>query len=1507
MVKKTPKVTPIPKGQRPAGKKKTSDKRIVAGSADNTSVDALDIDAGPTLVVALGASAGGLEALIKFFEAVPDDTGMAFVVVHHVDPNHESLMAEILAKHTKMTVEQAKDKTVVQPDSIYTIQPDRFLKIVNGSLRLSKPEAPRGLRLPIDFFFRSLAEDQNEKAVGIILSGTGSDGTQGMKAIKENGGMVMVQDPQEASQVGMPRSAIATEIIDHILSVTAMPETLIGYAKHPYVKNSKDAKVLGDRARGSLTEIISVLKAHSPINFTLYKEGTMLRRIERRMGLRHIENATDYVALLKDNPDEAENLCADLLISVTSFFRDSESFDYLTEQVLKDLVKQRDSDTPIRVWVPACATGEEAYSLAMLIIEQISALRKNIKLQIFASDFDERALEIARAGVYPDSIEADVNPTRLRRFFEKEDHTYRVTTELRETVIFAKHNLLSDAPFSKLDLVSCRNLLIYLNADAQERSLSMFHFGLNVGGHLFLGSSETIGKHEETFQAESTKHRIFKRIGVSRYRRIDFPITPSRLAPSVGSSLGSTNLSDGSRLEDLSQKLLVERYAPAAILINTKMEALYIEGATDKYLMVPRGAASQDLVAMTRDGLRAKLSIAIRKAIQDETDVSKRASVTHKGDTVAVEIGVHPLLVDEERLFLVTFSDLPSSEEAQTNSNGHKNQSTHKLLEKELESTKHDLRATIHDLEHANEELKASNEEAMSMNEEFQSTNEELETSKEELQSLNEELTTLNAQLQQKIDSESHLVDDLNNLLSSSGIATLFLDRNFNIMRFTPTVRNLFNVISSDVGRPFADITSKIDDPELLHDAEKVLANLTRVIREVRAMNGEWFNRAIHPYRTKSEKIDGVVVTYSNITLQKKSESAAAASTMFAENIINTVREPLIVLDENLHVVQSSKSFDRKFGTQSKNLKGQSFYKLSDGQWDVLELRDLLGCVLPEKTNVESFEITIDLREEGKRQMVLNARAIQKDGGSSNLILLAIEDITENKIAQDKLLDRQARLSAILETAPDAIITCDERGTVSSFSPAAEHVFGYAASEVIGKNVKMLMAEPYRHEHDGYISHYMETGEKKIIGIGREVTGQRKDKSHVPIRLSVSELWIGERRLFTGILHDLTLEKKRREELRRVQKMEAIGQLTGGIAHDFNNLLTVVIGNLELLQQNPAVESDVESVTMALEAAELGAQLTKQLLAFAKRQPLSPKSVSLNKLVQSMQPLLTRSIGEKITIEIELDDSLNSTMADPGQIENSLLNMALNARDAMPDGGTLLIKTSNVILDEDYVATQVDLEPGPYVLISVTDTGCGMEPDVIERAFEPFFTTKGTGEGTGLGLSMIYGFAKQSNGHLAVFSEVGQGTTINLYLPPVEKPEEHSSATKQDKSRKPKGETVLVVEDDPRVRKLTVTRLETLGYKVVSAQDGPEAINIVKSNKSLDLVLSDVVMPGGMSGFEVAEQTLLLNPKLKVLLATGYAEGAEAGSKTKPAEAYRTLRKPYRITDLATALRDLLD
>jgi len=861
-------------------------------------------------VVGIGASAGGLGACRKLIDALPPGVGIAFILVQHLDPTHESMMVDLLASHTSMKVRQATDGMAIELDYLYVIPPGTYLSIDDGALRLSQPKARHGARLPFDFLLHSLAEEYGARAVCVVLSGTGADGSLGLKAVKEKGGLVIVQDPDEADYDGMPRSAMLTGAVDLVLPAARIAEALEKFAQSKALAPADPDSAPREGAPDALSEIIGLLRARTAHDFTLYKPGTLQRRIERRMAMAAIGIADmgRYLEILRGDASELERLAKDLLINVTGFFRDRQAFDLMAETIIPDLVRSHAPDQPLRLWIAGCSTGEEAYSLAMLFREEIAASGLNVKLQVFASDVDPDAVAIARAGLYPASIEADVSPARLARFFSREDHGYRVSPELRASVVFTVQDLLADPPFSRLDFVSCRNLLIYLGPEAQAKVISLFHFALRQGGVLLLGGAEAISALDGRFEAISKSQRLYRHIARSR---------PGELSLSIGGGYGARlpvrpglghAASREAALADLCRRLVTEAYAPAAILINRQYECLYSLGPTDRYLSVASGRPTHDLIAMARPGVRNKLRSAIQQASQENARVVVAGGrMSRDGDEVSFNIEVRPVLSEGEELLLVCFVDEPKRAPRRDGSARPRDAPRIAEVELELEATRMELRAAIRDLEVSSEAQKAINEEALSVNEEYQSTNEELLTSKEELQSLNEELTALNSQLQETLERHRATANDLQNVLYSTNVATLFLDAELNIRFFTPATKSLFRVLPGDVGRPLADLHSLVPDTALLADARAVLQALEPVEREIEGESGVWYIRRILPYRTEEKGVEGVVITFSDITerrhvadaleaAKQQAELATAAKSRFLAAASHDLRQPLQTL-----------------------------------------------------------------------------------------------------------------------------------------------------------------------------------------------------------------------------------------------------------------------------------------------------------------------------------------------------------------------------------------------------------------------------------------------------------------------------------------------------------------------------------------------------------------------------------------------------------------------------------
>lgn len=949
-------------------------------------------------VVGIGASAGGLEALEDLLRHMPADTGMAFVVVTHQHPGHTSLLAELLGKVTTVTVAVAADGMNVEPNHVYVGPPGGHLGILNRTLHRLNAEKEESPRLPIDYFFRSLAQDQKERAICIVLSGTGTDGTLGLKAIKGESGMAMVQQPQSAKYAGMPSSAIATGLADYVLPPAEMPGQLVAYARGPYLTAATLTTQSSLIPEEPMQKIFLLLRSRTGHDFSAYKANTIRRRIERRMNVHHIQQPNQYVRYLQENPHEIDVLFKELLISVTNFFRDPEAWVALAAQ-LTEMIKARPNNDTLRVWVPGCATGEEAYSLAIVLHECMERNKRDLDVQIFGTDLDNDAIAVARAGRYPDGIAVDVAPERLERYFSREDGTYRIRGEIREMVIFAPQNVIKDPPFTKLDILSCRNLLIYLNGDLQKRLLPIFHYALKPEGLLFLGPSETIGSLTDLFDPLQKRWKIFRRkesvaaIGALPTLPAHAPVAEKRATlPPTG-----TPVVKAKNLVTLIERLLLESFAPPSLVVNECGDILYVHGHTGAYLEPAQGEPRNNVFAMARQGLEIELASSVRECVRPGTSVaSKGIGVKSNGDIVHVDLMVTK--IDEPEalrgLLLVTFCTTPPTQTESATSQrppAPAGKDEHiARLERELQFLRESHQKTLEELETSNEELKGSNEELQSTNEELQSTNEEMETSKEEMQSLNEELSTVNAELQTKVDDLSQANDDMQNLLNSTNIATVFLDGELNVKRFTKQSTELIKLRPTDVARPISELALNLDYQNLVADCQAVLKTLIFKESEVCTKDGAWYIMRIMPYRTADNVIDGLVLTFVDIQRLKAGERAAA----FFEGVVNTVREPLVVLDAELRVVTANQSFFRTFQTTAKQTEGAPIHQLGAGQRDVSELRRLLEGVLSTTAVVQDYKVEVDLPQGGRRGFILNARRLEQEAGVRGLILLALEDAT---------------------------------------------------------------------------------------------------------------------------------------------------------------------------------------------------------------------------------------------------------------------------------------------------------------------------------------------------------------------------------------------------------------------------------------------------------------------------------------------------------------------------------
>ncbi len=840
-------------------------------------------ESSPFPIVAIGASAGGLEALELFLRHVPEDSGMAIVIVQHLDPTHKGILPEILQRATGMKVFQVIDRMPVMPNCVYVIPPNWDMSILQGVLHLFEPKEPRGLRLPIDFFLRSLAEDRQERSIGVILSGMGSDGTMGLRAIKEKAGLALVQEPASAKFDSMPRSAIDAGLADLVARVEELPGKILGYLQHARVIDRTE-RPLQEKDQSGLEKVVILLRSKTGHDFSMYKKNTVCRRIERRMGIHQIDRIADYVRYLQENPQEVDLLFRELLIGVTNFFRDPAAWAHLQEEVIPALLAEHPTGRVLRAWSAGCSTGEEAYTLAIAFKEVLTRVmpKASFTLQIFATDLDQDAIDKARQGVYPANIAADVSAERLQRFFVKEGSGYRVGKEIRAMVTFATQNVIMDPPFTKQDILICRNLLIYLTPELQKKLLPLFHYSLNPGGVLFLGSAENVSAHTDLFAPLNLKARLFRRR--DNILPAEPVVFPASFVPALpGAPKETMMLKPAANLQSLADQVLLQHFSPPAVLVNGKGDILYISGRTGKYLEPAAGKANWNISAMARDGLRGELGIAFQRALRQKEKITvKGLKVVEGAAGQTVDVTVEAIEEPEalRGMVMIVFFDVPTPPEKKTSGRSRTaSPGNAKLLELEqaLQQAREELATTREEMQSSQEELKSTNEELQSTNEELQSTNEELTTSREEMQSLNEELQTVNAEQQSRIEELARIDNDMRNLLNSTEIVTVFLDKELRVRRFTTGANKLFKLLPGDVGRPLSDLASDLLYPELTEEAQVVLRKLAFSERQIAATDGRWFTVRIMPYRTMEDVIGGVVITFTDITAAKTLEAKLRA------------------------------------------------------------------------------------------------------------------------------------------------------------------------------------------------------------------------------------------------------------------------------------------------------------------------------------------------------------------------------------------------------------------------------------------------------------------------------------------------------------------------------------------------------------------------------------------------------------------------------------------------------
>jgi len=1130
-------------------------------------------------VVGIGASAGGLAAFEAFFSGMPAGvpTGMAYVLVQHLAPDHTSILAELVQRFTTMPVLQVEDGMLVEPDHVYTIPPNHDMSLLNGVLHLLEPAEPRGHRLPIDSFFRSLAQDQYDRAIGIVLTGTGSDGTQGVRAIKAEAGMVMVQSVESAEFDGMPRSVIATGVADYKLTPAAMPSQLIAYASLAFNKPRDSEVPVAPKSEAAMKKIFVLLRSQTGHDFSLYKPSTIYRRIERRMAVQHIEAIQDYVKYLQESKVEVEALFRDMLIGVTSFFRDPDVFEVLEKQIIPQLFQNKSTATDVvRIWSSGCSTGEEAYSIAMLVREFLEDTKSQCLVRIFASDIDSRAIAKARAGVYPLSIVADVTPERLSRFFslDPSENVYRINKNIRAMLIFSELDVIKDPPFSKLDLISCRNLLIYLGSELQKKLMPLFHFALTQNGVLLLGTSEGIGDFGSLFKVLDRKAKLYQRQGslITTQRKtlgLDSSINElSNLSPMNSSNprkivAKAPELALKQPLRELLEKSLMQLVAPSAALVNAQGDILYLHGRTGMFLELASGEAGvNNILKMAREGLQQELSLALSRAVISHEPASAYGLLVRtNGHYTRVDLSVSPVATNSTSanasadaipetkspsIYLVTITDstetaksrtglmatdmapaiVDESESNSTDSNSgisSASESRISALLKELHTRDEYLQSARGELENSNEELKSSNEEMQSVNEELQSTNEELETSKEELQSVNEELATVNTQLQTKVIDLSQLNNDMNNLLSGTGIATVFVDHQLRILRFTPAACEIINLILGDVGRPVAHIvTNLVDYDRLVQDAQEVLATLVPKVIDVQAKDGKWYTMRMQPYRTIDNVIEGAVLNFVEISTLKRIQAELESDRshlQFKSTLLNAIGEAVIATDLRGKILYWNEAAERIYGWKSSEVIGKDILEVTPDEESQAHAIEIMAALKAGKT--WSGEFFVRHRVGNQFPVRVTNTPILNEQGDLTGIIGVSRDITLRKITEESLRksNELARLAVVVRDSRDAITVQELDGRIIAWNPAAAKIFGWTEAEALKMNARERI--PKSLQKDALVKEY-ELSQAEILEPYRT---QRLTKSG-----AILEVWITATALLNedGHMHAIATTERAR-------------------------------------------------------------------------------------------------------------------------------------------------------------------------------------------------------------------------------------------------------------------------------------------------------------------------------------------------------------------------------------------
>ena len=1304
----------------------------------------------PVAIVGIGASAGGLEAFTELLRALPANTGMAFIFVQHLEAKHESMLAKILTSATDMPIAEVRQGVVAEPDHIYVIPPNADIRVVGGVLQVAGRKAPMGKHLPVDTLFRSLAEDQGSRAIGVILSGTASDGTLGLKAIKVEGGITFAQDPDTAKFDGMPTSAISAGCVDFILPPARIAKELAQISRHPYVGLAHLGKVAPvlPMPDEEWRRVFRLLRAASGVDFTFYKKSTIQRRIARRMALHKIDQLSKYIQFLESNREELTALYQDILIHVTSFFREPEVFRAVQTKILPRVLAGKPAGEQIRMWSAGCSTGEETYSLAICLLEYLGQRASSTSIQIFGTDISEQATETARAGIYSAEAVTQVPADRLRKFFTKVDGRYQIHSSVRDLCVFARHDLTKDPPFSRLDIIACRNVLIYLEPVLQKKVLASFHYALRDTGALLLGKSETLGGFPDFFSIIDRKNKVFSKKGPSK---LTYDIGPAAFERLLPQEKRAGDQGPGYDLEKEADRAVWERYAHAGLVVNGNLEILHFRGDTGPYLRPASGKATFQLLRMLKDELIFELRGAIHKA-RRTGDIVRREGIRirHNGSSREVSLEVRPLAGPrtQEKYFLILFEETSRTEEPAVKAQKRTKGQDRELLKfkSELARTKEYLQSVIQEQESTNEELKTANEEALSSMEELQSANEELETAKEELQSSNEELVTLNEQLQNRNTELTQLGDDLNNVLSGVNLPILMLDGDRRIRRFTPSAEKLLRLLPGDIGRPLGDIRTGLTIPGLEDLIAGVMDDGRDKELELQAESGRWFSVRLTPYRTKDRVVNGVLITLVDVHDLKQAQEVASKEENLVTGVLDAAAGDLLVLvmDPQGRILRFNQACQEVTGYAQEEVAGKPV-------WDfLLAPSDVSGAKL---TFEEIRKGLVNRRQDywitkdGRRRLISwSSSSVTRNNILEYVVATGI-DLTERQEAKDEAREKEATVRALLESAAQAILAHNRAGRIVLVNASAETMFGYGREELLGITIEGLLPDAFRAPHAEKRAGWFAAPQNRPMGNGVELTGQRKDGSIFPVEVTLSHIETKDGPLGVSIVTDITERRKAREALLKSQ--DELRDLAG-------RLLAMQESETKLIARDLHDDLSQKLAALGMEASSLAKSGEAPETFNGRARDLGQRISGLSEEVHGMARRLHPAILEDLGLEAALREECLSFSQRSGVPVDFQANDV--PRSVSPEIALCLFRVAQEALRntaKHSQATQVRMRLARHeanLALLIEDIGNGFK---LEEA-------RGRG---GLGLVSMEERVRLVNGEFSIRSEPGEGTEIEVHVP----------------------------------------------------------------------------------------------------------------------------------------------